>query len=149
MKFHVSPRSYKPFWSVVAYRYACATCPSQLSHSSRTGTETPHLLYMILVQNAGRFHIGTNVSYRYENRSELSRTDMTRTNHELNEYRATSGHLTCIAGVLTKAGQRGREERGEKRGKNAAISIHNSKPSIVKLSCEAIWPVIHVKPPNV
>ena len=59
-KFHVSLRSYKPVWSVVDYRQACATRPSQLSHSSRTGTK-PH-------------DTGTKcgqISYRYENRSEL------------------------------------------------------------------------------
>ena len=38
-KFLVSPRSYKPFWSVVDYRHAFATRPSQLGHSSPTGTK--------------------------------------------------------------------------------------------------------------
>ena len=55
---HVSLRYYNPLWSVVDYRHAC---------------ETSYLLYMILVQNVVRFHTGTNVSYRYKNRSELVR----------------------------------------------------------------------------
>ena len=52
------------FWSVVAYRQACSTRPSQLGHTSRTGTKPR-------IQNVVRFHTGTNVSYWYENRSEL------------------------------------------------------------------------------
>ena len=66
-KLHVSLRSYKPFWSVVAYRHACATRPSQLGHSSRTGTT----LHDTAGTECGQISCRTNLSYQYENRSEL------------------------------------------------------------------------------
>ena len=67
-EFLVSPRSYKPVWSVVAYRQARHALPVPL-FSYRN--ETSYLLYIIPVQNVVKSHTGTNVSYRYENRSEL------------------------------------------------------------------------------
>ena len=67
--FAVSPRSYKPFWGIVAYRQAVRT--HQLGHSSRTGTKTRTSFTWYRYRMWSDFIPLRNVSYQYENRSEL------------------------------------------------------------------------------
>ena len=82
---------HKPFWSVVNYRLAFTTRPSQLSHSSRTGTKPctcftwyryrmwSDLIPVRMFRTGMRTGVNSyryNISYRYH----------------VNEYSATSGH---------------------------------------------------------
>ena len=54
-------------WLSTRIRYPSQSTRPLISYRN----ETSYLLYMILVQNVVKSHTGTNVSYRYENRSEL------------------------------------------------------------------------------
>ena len=54
-------------WLLTHMRYPSQSAQPLISYQN----ETLYLLYVIPVQNVARFHTSTNVSYWYENRSEL------------------------------------------------------------------------------